>query len=89
MFGGGRRVGGGCVRGVVHQDVFGGVHVGVAGQVDVPGWQFVFAACTQIVAAFVVGVVPAGADFLVGALLAVGPVVFVALVLNGGCGCGD
>lgn len=88
MFGVGRGVAGGGSRRVVRQDVLGRVHVGVAGQVHVPGGQFVFAAWVvpaQIVT-FVVGVVPAGADLLVGALLAVGPVVFVALVVDG---CGD
>lgn len=73
----------------MNENVLGGIHVSIAGQVDIPGWQFVFAAGTMAsgtVASvtFVVGVVPAGADLFVRSFLAVGPIVFVALVVDNG-----
>lgn len=77
---------------VVSKNIFRGIHVSEAGQIDVPRGQFVFAAGVSAgpgsAVSFVICVISAGAHFFVGSFLAIGPVVFVAFVIDdrGRCG---
>lgn len=68
------------------KNVLSGVHMSEAGQIDIPRGQFVFTAGMAAgpggTVSFVVRVISTGAYFFVGAFFTVGPIVFVAFVID-------